>query len=242
MSPRAGLGAVALGGMLLAVAPRVGAAEDATPGDGRLPGWTLQAPAIGLEHQVATARAGFLLRTADGWALVGDALRWDMATGELFATGRIALTIPTSEGERAAPGLRLEADHIGLVRPPTGSDDPAIAERGEAWNVQIFLRLGQRLMRLRCQRAVLTRDAIVLHGLSGDGGHGGVLGIAAGRLTIGLRDEVATDREGFERRVAFISARGVICQATPHRSLHHPQALSSPPFSTTACHSRSVSS
>lgn len=199
MSSRISVGAVAAGGLLLVALPRAWGADPAPPG------WTLQAPSLGLEGQVASARAGFHLRTADGWSLIGDAVRWDMASGELFATGRIALTIPTTDGELSSPGLRLEASHLGLIRPPVGAQDPAIAERGEAWDVQVFLRMGQRLMRLRCARAVLTRDAIVLHGLSGDGGHGGVLGLRAGRLTIGLRDQVAEDRQGFERHVADLT-------------------------------------
>jgi len=35
--------------------------------------------------------------------------------------------------------------------------------------------------------------------------------------------------------VAASSARGVICQENPQRSLHQPQALSAPPLSTIAC-------
>lgn len=34
--------------------------------------------------------------------------------------------------------------------------------------------------------------------------------------------------------IASVSVRGVICQLRPHRSLHHPQALSSPPLPTIA--------
>ena len=33
---------------------------------------------------------------------------------------------------------------------------------------------------------------------------------------------------------ASVSARGVICQERPHRSLHQPQALSLPPLPTIA--------
>ena len=33
---------------------------------------------------------------------------------------------------------------------------------------------------------------------------------------------------------ASVSTRGVICQETPHLSLHHPHALSCPPLSTMA--------
>jgi len=35
-------------------------------------------------------------------------------------------------------------------------------------------------------------------------------------------------------RSASVSARGVICQETPQRSLHQPQALSCPPLATIA--------
>jgi len=42
--------------------------------------------------------------------------------------------------------------------------------------------------------------------------------------------------------IASITARGVICQETPHRSLHHPQALGVPPPARMASQSRSVSS
>lgn len=199
MSPRPGFVAVA-GGILLLVAPAL-RAQDA------LPGWSLQAPRIGLEDGVASARAGFHLHTADGWTLIGDAIRWDTTSGEVFATGNVVLTLPASDGPHPSPGLRLEADHLGLVRPPLGAGEAAIAQRGEAWNVRLYLRLGERLMRLRSRRAVLTRDAIVLHGLSGDGGHGGVLGLAAGRLTIGLRERPAEDRKGFERRVSHVELR-----------------------------------
>src|SRR6476661_5019981 len=37
-----------------------------------------------------------------------------------------------------------------------------------------------------------------------------------------------------ESVVASISTRGVICQDRPHLSLHHPHALSAPPFPTIA--------
>lgn len=44
-----------------------------------------------------------------------------------------------------------------------------------------------------------------------------------------------------ESVIAAVRARGVICQDTPHLSLHHPHVLSWPPFPTITCHKRSVS-
>jgi len=41
--------------------------------------------------------------------------------------------------------------------------------------------------------------------------------------------------------IAAVRTRGVICHDSPHLSLHQPQTLSSPPFSTIAFHKRSVS-
>jgi hypothetical protein len=32
--------------------------------------------------------------------------------------------------------------------------------------------------------------------------------------------------------IAFVNATGVICHESPHLSLHHPHALSCPPFPT----------
>lgn len=37
-----------------------------------------------------------------------------------------------------------------------------------------------------------------------------------------------------ESAIASASARGVICQESPHLSLHHPHALSAPPLPTMA--------
>lgn len=39
---------------------------------------------------------------------------------------------------------------------------------------------------------------------------------------------------------ASVKTRGVICHERPHRSLHHPQALSSPPLPTMADPERSA--
>ena len=41
--------------------------------------------------------------------------------------------------------------------------------------------------------------------------------------------------------IAALSARGVICHDSPHRSLHQPHSLSWPPLPTIAFHKRSVS-
>lgn len=170
-----------------------------------LPAWHLHAPAVRLEDGVILARRGFVLRTGDGWTLLGDAVRWDLTAGAVFATGRVALSIPAGVHDgRRTPGLRLEAAHVGLRRGPSGGDTRITA--GDAWDVRITLDLGDRQPRLRCRRARFTPTGIVLEGVTGDGGHGGVLGIAAGSLVIGLRTRPAADRAGFERHVADLTA------------------------------------
>jgi hypothetical protein len=171
-----------------------------------LPGWHLHAPQVNMGDGVVRAQHGFVLRTSDGWTLTGNALRWDLDSGDVFATGAVVLTIPGGERDGVrVPGVRLEAEHLGFHRSPSGQLG-AIAEHGEAWEVRAFLRMGQRLMRLSCDHARFDRKAITLEGLRGDGGHGGLFGIAAGSFVIGLRETPAEDRQGFERQVEDISA------------------------------------
>jgi hypothetical protein len=56
---------------------------------------------------------------------------------------------------------------------------------------------------------------------------------------IASNTRVATAGSG--SAIPAVRARGVICQESPHLSLHQPHALSWPPFLTIAFHRRSVS-
>lgn len=167
------------------------------PDAGELPPWTLHAPAPQWRGGVISATRGFVLESGNQ-RLLGDALRWDRRTAELFATGRILLT---------RPGLRLHAEHLGgRGTPQDATRQGPPLERGEAWQVRAWLLGAGRDLRLHARHCRYDPEQAVFEQVEGDGGHGALLALAASRITAYLRDQPATDRKGIERSVAGILA------------------------------------
>lgn len=162
----------------------------------------LEAPNPIRRGDVLYLTEGFVLRMEER-TLIGDALRWDEADDQLFATGHVVMS---------QPGLRLEADSLGLRRHPVDEEGMALVDGEvagrlpftvEAWNARVRLRFPEtgRILRMRARLVQLLPDRIILHRGEADGSHGSWFGFSTDRLVIDLRPEEKPERRGFERHV-----------------------------------------
>jgi hypothetical protein len=129
---------------------------------------------------------GFVARIGERMVM-GDALRYDRANDDLYATGRVVMVMP---------GVRIHAERLGM--------HPQ-AESGDAWNVEAFVeRQGRRLV-ITAERAHFDRLNVVFDGVRANAGYGGIIGFGASSAHVYLREEPAEDRQGFRREVAGVS-------------------------------------
>lgn len=131
------------------------------------------------------APRGFVAHMGDK-VLIGDALRYHQKHDDLYATGKVVLVLP---------GVRLHAARLGL--------HPQ-AESGDAWEVEAFVEHAGRRITITAERVHIDRTMLRFDGVRGIAGYGGVMGMSASSARVYLRDQPATDREGFERQVEGI--------------------------------------
>lgn len=145
---------------------------------------------IGMEGGVMVARRGFVGRKGD-WTIAADAVRYDQRRSEVYAKGRVVMVLP---------GVRIHAERLGINH---------ATETGDAWNVEVFIEKDGRHFNLKAERCHFDRRNVVLSGVSGDGGHGSVLGMRAGSAHVYLREKPAEDRQGMARQVEGVSVTNV---------------------------------
>lgn len=139
--------------------------------------WSFEGPGFHLDPQDGTAylNRGFVGVLGDQ-RLIGDAVRYDMKRGLVWASGNVVFT---------RPGVRLAASRIGM----------RTNERtGRAWDVEATIETRGRTIRATAEEVVLEPTRIVLRRVRADLGHGGVLSYACPAIRIYLADGRDPDR------------------------------------------------
>lgn len=137
------------------------------------------------ENFVALYPNGFVARH-NKMLLIGDALRHDLRSNQLYAEGNVVLVLPP---------LRVHAKRLGI---------DAQTQRGEAWDVEAWVDTPEGRMPIRAEHISFNRNEIVFTGLNSRR-HGAVLGFAAGTLRIELRDHPELSRPEPARSVSSVS-------------------------------------
>lgn len=152
---------------------------------------------------VQTFSQGFTAQQGDR-RLVGGALRYEWATDQLFATGQPVLVMP---------GLRIEAKHLGA---------DGRLHAGEAWEVLVQIPGPRATVRLRASHLRFDQQKIVLSHVDADSGHGGLLGLTAESIEIGLADPPIAHRQGLESHLTHLAFRNVQLHLGPLPLLYSP--------------------
>lgn len=152
--------------------------------------WRLDAPAASVLDGVVSTNQGFVLQGRNR-LLMGNAMRWNQATSDIYATGEILLT---------SPGLRLEAEELGAN---------SELETGRFSNATLTLVAGNRRLRLTVGEGTFTPDRFELHDVYLDSGYGGLAAIRAERMVIARYREPREWRDGAARNLKYIIAYGV---------------------------------
>ncbi len=139
-------------------------------------------------HQQAWSD-GFIVRIGER-RLIGDALIFDLKQHDLYATGNVVY---------AMPGLRLEADRIGLHL-----DD----RTGDAWNVRAEVETPRGPLPISAERVTLSPRLVEFYGVRSGPRHGGMLSLGSRRVRIHLREETKETRTGPARHVEGVTFMG----------------------------------
>lgn len=155
--------------------------------------WILESPEVELVGEILTLPRGVVLRNAQGWTLLADALRWNLQTQTLFASGEVVLHLPIIGADGA---VLIEASALGWR-------GDMVDGQGEAWDLRIAVARGDGpALRLRAARAAFSPTAIELTDVQLDRGHGGVASVALTRLRLLLVEE-ADGRRGVQAITAW---------------------------------------
>jgi hypothetical protein len=142
---------------------------------------------------IHTDRGGVLVATQgfvamyEGKRLLGDTLRYDAESDDLYAEGRIVYLMPR---------VRIHADRIGLH--PN-------ARTGRAWNVEAFIDTHGRTIRAHADRIDIEPTRITLHDVEADLGYGAIGSIHCPTIHIYLFEKPQKDRDGFEEYVSGVA-------------------------------------